>query len=456
MKLSERIEVIRRGRAEVVAERHSRAQGDAAQQRSLSALLGGAHASSPFHRERLSGHLGLRVDELDALPVMDKDDLVDSFAAIVSDPRLTREAVAEHVATIDGGDPLLFGEYRVLSTGGTSGITTYVPVDRRSWSSVLAPYFGLAFAYGFTPRLFPRRRIASVTATGPLHMSNRMAATNRSPAYPALQLDVTAPLDQLSAALERFRPDILVGYPSVLGALAERQRVGDLTISPRWIIGTSEQMTPGARTAMREAWTEPFDVYSTTETGGVLAYECPAHAGLHLRETMNLVEAVDQDDRLVPDGERGSALLVTSWLNRTLPLIRYRIEDSVVLSAEPCPCGRASRRIVGLAGRREAGLELAGVNGTTVTVHPNLFEETIEERPEVARYQVVQRAEAITVSVVARDGGPTQWSEQLAEELARRLRTLGAAPPPIRVELVNELARSDSVGAKLKLVRSEL
>ena len=456
MRLRERVEVIRRGRSEAVASRGSREALEAEQERQLLRLLGEARASSPFHRQRLGSRGPSGIAELSELPIMHKQDLVDSFDEITTDRRLTREALERHVAGIAGGDPLLFGEYRVMSTGGTSGSTTYVPFDRSSWLSVLAPYVSLALSVGFGPRVLPRWRTASVTAGGPLHMTNRMATSNRSPIYPTLRLDVTTPIAELVGALELFRPHVLTGYPSVIGALAEEQARGRMRIEPRWVLCGSEQLLPRARAAIGDAWCEPIDVYATTETGGVLAWECAAHEGLHLREEMCIVEAVDEQERPVADGEPGAALLVTSWVNRSLPIIRYLIDDPATIVSEQCSCGRSTRRIVSLQGRQEDTICLRAVDGALVPVHPNHFEETIEERSEVARYQVVHRAEAITVSVVGRDGYGSEWTHELAGTLAARLRDLGAEPPPVQVELVDELARPANVGAKLRVVRSEV
>jgi phenylacetate-CoA ligase len=447
--------MVRRGYAELAAQRLSRAEIEARQEASLGALL--RHASSlPFYRDRLGDPAAHSPDRLGELPAMGKGELVSRFDDIVADRRLTREVLRRHQAEMSGEDPLLFDEFRLLSTGGTSGITTFVPFDRSSWLSVLAPAFGFSFAQRFWPRLLPRRRVALITAGGPMHMTNRMAVTTRSPLFASLRLDVTERVEQLARALDRFRPDMLSGYPSVLGALAGEQLAGRLDISPRLVTCNAEQLLPSARRAIREAWGEPFDVYSTTESGGMLAAECEAHEGLHLREGTCVVEVVDDKDRPVADGERGAALLLTSWLNRTLPLIRYRIEDPVRVTSEPCPCGRATRRIVELTGRHEDTVELGGTDGGVVSIHPNHFREMIEERGEVARYQVIHRADAITVSVVERPGSGPEWTGELADALTARLQGLGADPPPIRIELVEELSRPDTAGAKLKVVRSEV
>jgi phenylacetate-CoA ligase len=168
------------------------------------------------------------------------------------------------------------------------------------------------------------------------------------------------------------------------------------------------------------------------------------------------VETVDRDELPVGDGEPASGLLVTSWLNRTLPLIRYRLDDELTLTSKPCRCGRQSKRIIKLSGRAEDTIRLADAAGRAILVHPNTLEETIEERPEISRYQVLQRPDSITVSAVARDPHSTDWTAELAAEIQTRLRTLGAEPPPIHVNIVSELERPATIGAKLKLIRSDM
>jgi phenylacetate-CoA ligase len=457
VKLSEKLAVVRRGRGEAAADARARDEIDARQRQSLQTLLRLVVDRSPFHRRRLVRAQVRTLAELAELPVMYKRDLSESLAALTTDPRLTTTTLEKHLGEMTGPDPLLLGEYRILASGGTSGIATYVPFDRSSWLSVLAVYVRLASSHGFGPRLLPRRRMAQITAGGPLHMTHRMSTSNTSPAFATLRLDVTAPVSELACALEKFRPDVISGYPSVVAAIAEEQRAGRIDITPQWVFCGSEQFLPSARLAIRDAWgVDPYDLYATTETGGVLAFECPAHEGLHLREESCVVEAVDDEDQPVCDGEAASGLLVTSWLNRTLPLVRYRLDDSVVITSDPCRCGRQSRRIVKLSGRAEDTICLTAADGRTILVHPNNLEETIEQRPEVARYQVLQRSDSITVSAVARDSRTSDWTTELAEEIGSRLRSLGAEPPPIHVAIVAELERPATVGAKLKVIRSEL
>jgi phenylacetate-CoA ligase len=453
MGLRETVEVVRRARGEVRAETRNRKEIDLYHRRRVRELIAHAAASSPFHRGRLGGAIPAPGLVLDRLPVMEKHDLVNRFDTVVTDRRLTLETLPQHVSEMRGPDPLLFGEYRVLTTGGTSGQTTYVPFDRSSWLSVRAAYVRLGSTHGFPPRLAPRRRIAQLTAGGPLHMTNRIAASHQSTAYVTLRLNVTSPISELGAALDEFRPDVISGYPSIIAALAEEQQAGRLAIAPSWIFCGSEQLTPRARAVIRTTWTDPYNIYATTESGGILAFECPAHDGLHIREEQCTLEAVDERNRPVADGQRAAGLLLTSWLNTTVPLIRYRLNDAAVITSERCRCGRSSRRILQLAGRQEDPITLPGQHGP-VLAHPNHFEETIEERSEVAQYQVIHRPNQITISIVPRGEGG-DWTGELATALHTRLSALGADPPPINIDLVDELSRANSPTGKLKVIISD-
>jgi phenylacetate-coenzyme A ligase PaaK-like adenylate-forming protein len=132
------------------------------------------------------------------------------------------------------------------------------------------------------------------------------------------------------AALEAFRPDALLGYASAIGLLACDQLDGRLSIAPRIVATTSEVRTDETAQRIREAWgVEPFDVFGSTEA--VYGGDCAEHAGIHVFEDQCLVEVVD------------GRLVITSFIRRTQPLIRYELGDLAELDDSPCPAGGRSR-----------------------------------------------------------------------------------------------------------------
>jgi len=84
------------------------------------------------------------------------------------------------------------------------------------------------------------------------------------------------------------------------------------------------------------------------------SFECVQHDGLHAWEDTVLVEGVD------PDGDR-CELVATSLANNIAPLIRFRSDDIVRLTDEPCACGRTHVRMWPL-GRKSDEIVVNGVS----------------------------------------------------------------------------------------------
>lgn len=148
-------------------------------------------------------------------------------------------------------------------------------------------------------------------------------------------------------------------------------------------------LTDETRRRIAAAWGhEPFNQYAATETGG-LAAECEEHEGMHLFEDLVIFEVVDAQNRPVPPGTYGDKLLLTVLFNRTQPLIRYELSDSIRLAVGPCSCGRSFVLVDGIQGRREDILRLPRANGNEVLVHPLVFHGILDSLP-TSGWQVVQ------------------------------------------------------------------
>jgi phenylacetate-CoA ligase len=170
--------------------------------------------------------------------------------------------------------------------------------------------------------------------------------------------------------------------------------------------------------------------------------------------TDRIVEAFGvRPGRPVPDGEPGDRLLLTSLVNRTQPLIRFEVPDVVVLDSAPCACGRVTKRIVSVEGRRDDVVYLRGAEGR-VAVHPMQF-AAVSKDPDVREFQVVQTGQRLRVRVVLRDGARAdEVSARVERKLTGRLESLGVSgDASVVVEACAGLPRSAaSGGGKLKVV----
>jgi phenylacetate-CoA ligase len=103
---------------------------------------------------------------------------------------------------------------------------------------------------------------------------------------------------------------------------------------------------------------DTYQMYGATEVGDV-AYECSEKKGWHICEE-TIVEIVDPaTGKNVPAGELGE--IVVTRLNKLFFLLRFGTGDLSRLITEPCPCGRMSYRLAGIAGRVGDAVKVRGM-----------------------------------------------------------------------------------------------
>lgn len=413
------------------------------QQARLDELAAHARARSPFWRERLGAAGPVRLQDV---PVLTKREMMDRYDDLVCDPRLRRDELLDWVARTERDDHFA-GEFRVMTTSGSSGFKGLFAYDRAAWQWMVGLFLRQSETMGVRPQV-PRFRIAAVHGATAAQMSRQLTVSVGLGVHRTMTLPVQMDLAEVVARLNHFAPDALTGYPSVLARLAEEQRAGRLRVSPRVVLTSSELRTAEVTARIREAWgVEPFDVYACTE--GLWGIDCQEHAGVHLFEDVAIVENVDAEGRPVPPGEPGTRILVTSLVNRAQPIVRLEVSDVMVLDESPCACGRTLARTVAIEGRADDVLRLEGAGGAVVEVLPAEF-GVVSRRAEVVEFQVVQRGGELEVRVVARDGAGAGLEGRVQADLVARLRELGVAAPSVVVRRVAGLPRN--AGGKLQLV----
>jgi phenylacetate-CoA ligase len=199
----------------------------------------------------------------------------------------------EHLTRIHD-DALHLGEYRVMTSSGSSGRKTVFVYDRAAWRGVLVMFLRRSAWVGLKPSL-PRTRLAMVGGGVPTHMSRRGAQTLDIGLHRLLSLAVTQPLPELVERLNDFQPNFMNVYPSTAGLLAEEQLAGRLRLRLKGMTTNSEPLTPALRERLETAFgVAPTNFYATTE--GLWGHDCE-HGSMHLFDDMCIVENVDDDGR---------------------------------------------------------------------------------------------------------------------------------------------------------------
>jgi phenylacetate-coenzyme A ligase PaaK-like adenylate-forming protein len=372
---------------------------------------------------------------------------MEQFDRVVTDPRIRLADVTTFLDATEHGR-LYRGEYRVFSTSGTSGAPGLFLYSQQEFAHWVGVFLRTFVRIGVTPGT----RLVGIGAPSELHLSRQTIAALQAGRGDAPRLSVTTPLDEMVAALNDYEPDAIGGYPSVLALLAEEQLAGRLRIAPRIVLTTSEVLTADAAARIERAWTRPVEGYFTTEVP-VIAGGSPDRVGLHVCEEA-IVEVVDDEGRPVPAGRPGSKVLLTNLVNRTQPLIRYELLDSVVLADGQDPSGRPFDRIARIDGRSDDILRLPALAGGVVVVHPYRLRAPFARLLDVLQYQIVHRRGGLEVRVVVRPGREADTVAHVRAAVEDAVRDAGA-DCRVDVEVVGGIEREPGPAAKVKLVRSE-
>ncbi|HET7319221.1 MAG TPA: hypothetical protein VFK23_08805 [Nitrospirota bacterium] len=438
-------------------DRWSREKLDKHQRSRLSSLVSYAVRHSPFYKKHYGHFVDGKEVVLRDLPVVNKAVMMENFDAFVTDPRLKLAELQSHIASLDRDDAYHLGEYRVLTTSGSSGRKGVFVFNRKEWSTAIAGYWRCGAFMGIKPRL-PRWKMAIVAAGSPMHVSYRSSVSSDVGIMKVKRLEATACLQDLVRDLNEFQPECLAGYPSVISLLADDQIEGRLQIRPRVISTTGELRTEDMEQKMRKAWgTVPYNLYGMTESGVFCGSDCSLHRGIHIFEDLFIVEAVDERNRPVHDGALSTKLLITNLFNYTQPLIRYEVSDMVSMTGDACPCGRPFRRIVSMEGRSDDILYFPGSAGCDIAVHPLNFRSPMASFPDILEYRIVQERDCVDVSLVLRQGTPAdQVAERVKKKLREKVETLGARCPELRIRQVPCIERDTQKMGKLKIVQSNI
>ncbi len=432
----------------VMPEQVARLHWDAAsltQYRSarLTETLSFAAEQSSWHADRLSS-LDLEAvtpEDLTSLPTMTKADVMDAWDRIVTEPRLSLDAAQQHLARVDdGGLPFLLEKYVVFTTGGTTGRPGVFV-----WSlEEFARWGASAIRFGIDAGDPPAKRLTFVAARSLRHPSawaplllHGWGAGSRQ------RVPIDQPVPAIVEQLNAIAPDSMWVVSSVLPALIDAAAAGALRISPRRITAGADAVDPRALAAAEAVFgTRPVQSYATTDVG-MVADQAPTEDTLIVHDDLMIVEPVDEDDGPVPTGELSHHVLVTSLHQRTMPMIRYRIDDRIRVAP---PAGRrypAFTRIASIDGRADDLFRYGDV-----TVHPHTFRSVLTRHASVDDYQIRQKPDGAEVLIQVR--GLCDVAT-LTTQLTAALVAAGVSGATAQVAVVNEIPRT-RLGKRLRFV----
>jgi phenylacetate-coenzyme A ligase PaaK-like adenylate-forming protein len=297
---------------------------------------------------------------------------------------------------------------------------------------------------------FPRRVRLAFIGTADGHYGAVSTSSDAPPSLAQfLPLHINTPLEEINAKINAFQPDVLCGYSSGLYLLSQEQLRGKIAVRPERIISTSEPLTPETREAITQAFGRaPINLYAATESP-CMAAQCDLHQGLHMEADWHIFEALDDQLRPVAAGTPGN-LFLTNLYNYTQPLIRYRMNDEIVINGHPCRCGSPLPTISNLAGRQEDFLWYDTAKGKRDFVHPSVLGEVFVIG--LKRFQYIQLPKNELLMKIIIDGNKETIIAAIRQRMTEILRGKKLDKTvKFRVEVVRNIP-NDPLTGKYKLV----
>ena len=270
-------------------------------------------------------------------------------------PILTKQIVNIHYDEIVSKD---YNQRKHIddSTGGSTGTPMRYKEDIQTWSKLRSLNFRGWYWAGFHvgEKLFTlggNSLVKKNTNGKKLLVKNvydRFIMRN----YKCDCTDITPnALEGYYKSMMKYKPLGIRGYASSLYFLAKYIENNNLPVCEvKVVFTTGEKLHPKYRYKIQQVFHAPvFDGYGASD-GGVTAHECYMHEGLHIGEEHCIVEIVDNDGNILPNGEVGH-VITTDLNNYVFPFLRYKVGDLAYIKKELCSCGRKHRLLGEVIGR---------------------------------------------------------------------------------------------------------
>lgn len=345
-------------------------QIQALQQKKLRKILHYAYNnSSYYHRAFEEANITLNnIDtvQLSSFPTMDKSLFFQHFDEIVTTSDLKQEELRQFDKQGISRKPYK-GKYHIVHSSGSTGKPSYFVYDELAWSSMLigiirAALWDMSMSQ-IIQLLAHNPRILYIAATDGRYGGAMAVGDGIDKIHAAqLYLDIKTPLCEWIKQIYKFKPNIIIGYPSALKILGELVEKGDINLNVSRVISCGEPLGISLRYYLEKIFhTTVVNFYGASESLA-LGVEVNSKEGIILFDDMNVIEV------------QNGTMYLTSLYNLVQPLIRYKLSDSITLQQSDRNSRYPFSRAVGILGRNEDLLWFEDKNGDYEFIHPLAIE----------------------------------------------------------------------------------
>jgi phenylacetate-CoA ligase len=420
-------------------ERYSKEKLLKLQEKRFRKILKYAYNNSKFYKYLYNSkdisEKDLDTISIEKIPQTNKEMLMNNLDSVLTVKDLTKKELKTFINENKTPSDLFKKKYHVIHTSGTSGNQGIFVYSKKEWDSIY-PYILKTFNFKFR-----KKKTAYVGCLGG-HFVALSFVSWLNKGFGKLFcnlkiIDINKPIEQIINELNSFQPNILGGFFNQLKILAKHQANGELSISPDVVVNCSEPVIPKDKEYIEEAFKAPLnDLYGFAECfiAGVGKSKDP---GIFLFDDKVLIE-IKEDH-----------ILATNLFNKTMPIIRYRIDDFLTLStvqSKRCPY----TLIDNVIGRVESMIWFKNSEGKLDSLHPFLF--VVFNVDGLYKYRVVVKNEnSFEFLAVISSKDKNKVVQLIHKELDKILRTKNFTNVTYKIKVVEDIP-VDQKSGKYKLV----
>ncbi len=252
-------------------------------------------------------------------------------------------------------------------------------------------------------------------------------------------------MQEYAKIINSFKPKFIRGYASSINLFANFLDDNEVDIiKPQAVFSTAEKLMPNMRENIQNVFgCKVYDAYGLND-GGLGAYECSEHSGLHIDTERSIMEVVDDNYQQLENGVGG--ILATSLHNYAMPFIRYDTGDIGHIINDSCGCGRGSKLLKEVVGRTADFL----LTPEGKYVHGYFLLYCVEDGKGIKEFQVVQeKIDKLVIKIV-----PEKEFNEAQLDAIREVIRKKSNGWEVEFRYVDKIERTQA--GKYKLVRSEL
>jgi phenylacetate-CoA ligase len=257
-------------------------------------------------------------------------------------------------------------------------------------------------------------------------------------------------------SIKRFSPNIIIVVPSFILRIIKFARENGIDYRNSGIrkavcIGENIRNQDFSLNLLGQKIKDNWDIelistYASTEMATSFT-ECSFGCGGHHHPELIITELLDDDGNPVAEGEPGELTISTLGVE-AMPLLRFRTGDVCTFHNTPCECGRKTKRISPIFGRKNQMIKFKGT-----TIFPSSIFDILDHSDNIENYVVEVSTNDFGTDDVVVYVGCANGTESMAKDLKDKFRAKLRVTPEIKFTYVEIIEKIQSPGINRKPVK---